>query len=314
MKTCIIIASHIENAIRTGMLLKCLESLINQTVKIPIYLSISFGTYIDKEIFKRLIEKTDLIKNEILNIYYEEMKRSQFRHIENVINRIKGEYKYVMFCDDDDTYDLKRVEKFMIMIEHGISVRKEEEVFVGAYEMTDFKTHSERFYEYWCYCIDIDYIIKFINKIKENNYDNYIDHIMCDVLFATYLRVLSNRHIFTSTNDKLYNYNINDYSITGKIEKELDENNNKKKTIENNFEKYMEGLNKHLEKQIENNKNNIYLKYVMTQNSFEKILEFILDYNYKYKNYINKRIIEELKGEYNNIESLCDILYETKLV
>ena len=44
------------------MLLKCLDSLINQTVKIPIYLSISFGTNIDKEIFKRLIEKADLIK------------------------------------------------------------------------------------------------------------------------------------------------------------------------------------------------------------------------------------------------------------
>lgn len=312
MKTCIIIASHIENAIRTRMLLKCLDSLINQTVKIPIYLSISFGTNIDKEIFKRLIEKADLIKNKILNIYYEESQTSQFRHIDKVINRIKGEYKYVMFCDDDDTYDLKRVEKFMIMIEHGISMCKEDQVFVGGCEISDNIPHSKRFYEYWCYCIKIDIIIKFMRKIKDNNYDNYIDHIMCDVLFATYLRVLSNRHAFIFMNDKLYNYNINDYSITGKIEKELDENKNKIKTIENNFEKYMEGLNKHLEKQIENNKNNIYFKYVMTQNSFEKILEFILGDNYKYKNDINKRIIEELKKEYDKIESLCDILYELK--
>jgi hypothetical protein len=313
MKTCIIVASHIENAIRTRMLLKCLYSLINQTVKIPIYLSISFGTYIDKEIFKRLIEKADLIKNEILNIYYEEMKRSQFRHIDKVINRIKGEYKYVMFCDDDDTYDLKRVEKFMIMMEHGISMCKEGQVFVGGCEISDNIPHSKRFYEYWCYCIKIDIIIKFMRKIKNNNYDNYIDHIMCDVLFATYLRVLSNRHAFIFMNDKLYNYNINDYSITGKIEKELDENKNKIKTIENNFEEYMEGLNKGLEEHIDIDKRNIFLHYSTDGMLFEDILKLILGDNYKYKNDINKRIIEELKEEYERIESLCNILYELKM-
>ena len=41
---CIVIASHISNPKRIGHLIECLTSLIQQSVIIPIYLSISFET------------------------------------------------------------------------------------------------------------------------------------------------------------------------------------------------------------------------------------------------------------------------------
>ena len=41
-KFCIAIGSHIKSNKRINYLLECLESLLNQTVVIPIYLSISF--------------------------------------------------------------------------------------------------------------------------------------------------------------------------------------------------------------------------------------------------------------------------------
>ena len=90
METCIIIPSHINNINRTKLLMCCLQSLINQTNKIPIYLSISFETDLDKTLFNKLIEKNNLINNILICIIYQERQTSQFRHVENVIDNIKN--------------------------------------------------------------------------------------------------------------------------------------------------------------------------------------------------------------------------------
>ena len=89
MKACIIVPSHIYCVIRTKLLIRCLNSLVNQTTKIPIYLSISFKTELDKTLFEKLIINTPLLRNKILNIIYQNQQTCQFRHIEKVINNIK---------------------------------------------------------------------------------------------------------------------------------------------------------------------------------------------------------------------------------
>ena len=50
----------------------------------------------------------------------------------------------------------------------------------------------------------------------------------------------------------------------------------------------------------------------MCKVSFENMLNDLLKENYKYKNEINKKILEEIKFEYKNIKNLCDILYQYK--
>jgi hypothetical protein len=313
METCIIVPSHINNINRIKLLICCLKSLINQTNKIPIYLSISFETDLDKTLFNKLIEKNKLLNNIFICTIYQEKKTSQFRHIEKMIENIKNTYKYVMFCDDDDTYEMERVEKFMIMIEHGCTNCPKDKIFVGAYEMDLQKgSHSSSFYEYWSYCVNIEIIINFINIIKINNRDYYIDNKMCDVLFSTYLRCLSNKHLFISINEKLYNYNRNEYSITKKILKQNKINNNTILKKEYNFEIFIQGLNETLEENMESIKNNIFIKYSMSKVSFENILNELLKENYKYKNEINKKILEKIKFEYDDIKYLCDILYQYK--
>jgi hypothetical protein len=290
-----------------------LQSLINQTTKIPIYLSISFETDLDKTLFNKLIEKNNLLNNIFICIIYQERQTSQFRHIEKVIDNIKNTYKYVMFCDDDDTYEMERVEKFIIMNKHGCANCPKDKIFVGAYEMDLQKgSHSLSFYEYWSYCVNIEIIINFINIIKINNRDYYIDNNMCDVLFSSYLRHLNNKHIFISINEKLYNYNRNEYSITNKISKGNKINNKQNKTTEPNFETFLQGLNEFLEENMETIKNNIFVRYSMCKDSFEKMLNKLLEENYKYKNKINKKILEKIKFEYDNMEYLCDILYQYK--
>ena len=63
METCIIVPSHINHISRSKLLICCLQSLINQTKKIQIYLSISFETELDKKIFNKLIETNNLLNN-----------------------------------------------------------------------------------------------------------------------------------------------------------------------------------------------------------------------------------------------------------
>ena len=260
-----------------------------------------------------MFEGKNLLNNKFICVIYQEIKTSQFRHIDKVIDSIKNTYKYVMFCDDDDTYEINRVEQFMIAIENGHTICPKDKIFVGAYERDLQKgSHSLSFYEYWSYCVNIDFIINFINIIKMNNYDYYIDNKMCDVLFSTYLRFLDNRHMFVSIIEKLYNYNRNEYSITKKIAKQNNINNNIIQKEESNWEIFIQGLNEFLEENIESIKNNIFVQYSMRKVSFENMLNELLQENYKYKNKINKKIIEKIKFEYDNIKHLCGVLYQYK--
>jgi hypothetical protein len=313
METCVIVPSHINNINRTKSLMWCLQSLVNQTRKIQIYLSISFETDLDKTLFNKLIEKNNLLNNIFICIIYQERQTSQFRHIDIVVDIIKDTYEYVMFCDDDDTYEINRVEKFTIMLEHGRNNCPKDKIFVGAYEGDLQKgSHSSSFYEYWSYCVNIEFIINFMKIIKMNNYDYYIDNKMCDVLFATYLRHLNDTHLFISICEKLYNYNRNEYSITKKISKQNEINKKIIPTNEYNFEIFIQGLNDFLEENMESFKTNIFVKYSMCKVSFENMLNQLLRENYKYKHQINKKILEKIKFEYDNIKYLCDILYQYK--
>jgi len=313
MDTCVIVPSHINNINRTKSLMCCLQSLVNQTRKIQIYLSISFETDLDKTLFNKLIEKNNLLNNIFICIIYQERQTSQFRHIDKVVDIIKDTYKYVMFCDDDDTYEINRVEKFTILLEHGRNNCPKDKIFVGAYERDLQKgSHSSSFYEYWSYCVNIEFIINFMKIIKMNGYDYCIDNKMCDVLFATYLRCLNDTHLFISICEKLYNYNRNEYSITNKISKQNEINKKIIPTNVYNFEIFIQGLNDFLEEKMESFKNNIFVKYSMCKVSFENILNELLGKNYKYKYQINKKILEKIKFEYDNIKYLCDILYQYK--
>jgi hypothetical protein len=320
---CIIVPSHIASASRTKTLILCLESLINQSKPIPIYLSISFESDLDKIIFKKTIEKNNLINNNKLNIIYQQVKTSQFRHIEKVIDIIKNKYNFVMFCDDDDTYNIERVEKFISMIEYGNHSQvnfSKDKIFVGCYERDGTKTHNDKFYEYWAYCVNIDFINKFFTIIKKNNIYKYINHKFCDLLFTYYLTNLNSNHMFTSISEKLYNYNIYDNSVCGKM---INDFKNKKnietesinmlnlKTFKEYFEEYIKELNKHIENNIDIYKNNMFIKISQNYESsitFEKMLEFMLKTDYKFKNKIDKKILDILSLEYDNIKSICKVL------
>jgi hypothetical protein len=208
-RACIIVASHISKSYRLKYLCECLKSLLEQTVVIPIFLSISFENEIVQTVYKKIMENNGLLNNTNITIYERKTKTSQFRHIFNVFELIKYNYDYIMFCDDDDTYVNNRVELFINAIEGSLLVMDSNKKLVGVYEQKKKETHFERFHEYWSYCIGSIFIEQFITKINEGGFDKYVEHDMFDVLFSSYLRFLDSSHVFVSYQLKLYNYRKN---------------------------------------------------------------------------------------------------------
>lgn len=190
-RTCIIVASHISKAYRLKYLCECLQSLVEQTVIVPIYVSISFENDLVKNVYHKVMINNGLLNNKNITIFGRKDKTSQFRHIFNVFEYIKNDFEYVMFCDDDDTYVSNRVELFIIGIEGALSVIENGKKFVGIYEGKNDKTHFDEYKEYWSYCIKSIYIQEFIDKINSGGFDKFVDYDMFDVVFSSYLRFLS---------------------------------------------------------------------------------------------------------------------------
>lgn len=215
---CIAIASHLSNSKRIKYISECISSLLNQSMPIHIYLSISFeNTTIHMEFLNTMIEN-GLMNNEKLFVIARNEKTPQMRHFYLLMEKLK-QHKWVMFCDDDDTYDVKRVEniiKSIYVIDKSCS--SPDKIFGGIYESHCEKDHREHRHEYWCYCVNICIMERFYNSLKDH--PDIIDNKCCDVLFGEFLRRLGLNYFFGRLDMRLYNYRVteNQDSITGVIQ------------------------------------------------------------------------------------------------
>jgi glycosyltransferase involved in cell wall biosynthesis len=185
-------------------------------VPISIYLSISFQTheirdeFFNDQILSKLCNK--------INLRIQETKTPQMRHFYLLYPELQRKHKWVMFCDDDDTYEPNRVEKIIQNIYSGdIECKRLNKILAGLYESTFGKDHREHRHEYWCYCVNIELIENFYNRLKDH--PDIIDNKCCDVLFAEYLRRVLPDYLYCRMEDKFYNYRVEDNSdsITGFI-------------------------------------------------------------------------------------------------
>ena len=316
MKFCVIIPSHIHHITRSKSLITCLTSLINQTVTIPIFLSISFETQLDEKLFVRLFGKSDLTNYpNIIKIVYRGERTSQFRHIKktmDIVNRCN--FDFIMFCDDDDTYQPMRVEEFTTSINYCYNnCMLNGKKLAGMYEVINMDmdcSHLIRIHEYWKYCVHISILNNFFHTIEHNNGDNYIDNKFCDVLFADYLRQLDERHIFIKCAKNYYNYNKHSESITATIQK----NKIAKKKFRINNIDLIEDLNRLI--QINYSiliDNIIFLKFVYCKDSFNDIMKkYVLREYYKYMPFLDQEMISNIQNRYNHLRDTCYALYQNK--
>lgn len=213
---CIIVASHISTAVRVKYLCDCLNSLLEQTLVIPIILSISFEDELVFTIYKKQMEMKKLSNNPNITVIIRENKTAQFRHIFKVFESVKHKYDYFMFCDDDDTYNNTRVYKFVNSLLYGLNTA-DSRIFAGVCEIDEVYLRDKKSIEYWNYLLCSNILQEFITKIQVGGFDNFVDNFMFDMLFGYYLMMKICNDIITvmEIKEKLYNYNIHDNSVTG---------------------------------------------------------------------------------------------------
>jgi hypothetical protein len=216
-KMAVMIASHINYDNQIIYFEKCWESLNNQTKPIDILCSISFENENYREKFNKMI-KTKTMKN--TKIFERESKKSQFQHLFSLIDDIKDQildYDLLLFCDDDDTYDINRAKMFEGYYDNILSRMKktsEKKIFGGMHEGNDPYKPTD----YWRWVIPPTILVSFHDKIKQ--YEQIVAHKFCDVVFTQYIRKLNQSYVFAYLNTpyELYHYQQHDESVTGKIQ------------------------------------------------------------------------------------------------
>jgi len=317
--TCVIIASHISNQYRIPYLKDCLLSLVNQTISPSIHLSISFETEEYRNIvIKTLHDTPDLYNYGELFIYVREQKTTQMQHIELLCNEISiHNYDWIMFCDDDDTYEPMRVERFHHYISKQIENSTIDKCQIGLYESTFGKNHREHRHEYWCYCISFKILKQFFDRLNNATTNtDIINHTCCDIMFANYLRRLNDDYLFIAINENLYNYHIHEdsNSITGHIQKTQSTVRcpNPPDIGDITFADYIVDWNTYLYDNLHLYLHDTYLRTIVGTN-FDDILKAEFKADYPHIKFIDECHIKQLKELYEYLCDVCNKVYDIGL-
>jgi len=310
-KMCIVIASHLSKKDRISYLMECLDSLDSQTLPVSIYLSISFeNDTIKAELMDTLKEKN----YNKLNLRVKENKTPQMRHILLLLKELEEKHRWVMFCDDDDIYEKNRVEMITKNIYYGeIECQNaHKKKLAGLYESTFGKDHREHRHEYWCYCVNIEVLKRFYNRLE--NYPDIVDNKCCDVLFAEYLRRICSDYLYCRIQEKLYNYRVDDNtdSITGVIR-----GNQQKFTRLNTpppigdpaFSDYVLDWDDFLRENIEVYIHDVFLRTIVGCN-LDYILRAEFRAEYELMQFVDQDVPNKIKAKYEYWHNVCNKLYD----
>lgn len=315
---CILIASHISNSKRIEYLLKCIESLIKQNtlIYIQIYLSISFENQVLKDEFKEIIKREYLIYNPYINIFIREEKTAQMRHYYILLDEIKLKHKWVMFCDDDDTYNSNRIINIIKTIHYIETQNKTNSILAGIYESHCEKDHREHRHEYWCYCVNKVILERFYDRIKD--YPDIIDNKCCDILFGEYMRRLNKDFVFARLNMKLYNYRVeeNQDSITGVIQSKqgfYTRNNEHPPIGDPRLPEYILDWNDYLYKHLDAYLHDVFLRTIVGCN-MEYILQSEFRKDYELLSFIDECHVNKMREKHEYWRMVCSKLYDVPLL
>ena len=314
---CVVIASHISNPKRIEYLKECLISLCNQTKATDIYLSISFENNDLLNSFLELILDLHFPKTPIIRI--RDKKTPQMRHMAMLLDEIvKRGNKWILFCDDDDTYEINRIETFEHVIKEGLLECEliSGKTLGGIYESTFGKFHNEHRHEYWCYCVSLPVFRRFFDVITK--YDDFLDNKCCDVVFAEYLRRSGENLAFGRITNQLYNYRVenNSDSITGVIQHrqkhEIRTPNPPSQENEEALRQYIWEFNSYLNENLDVYLHDTYLRTVVGL-SFDDILQKEFTFDYPLLPYVNQDHLIKLKNYWESLRGICNELYDIKI-
>ena len=315
---CIAIASHLSNPKRIFYLLECLGSLLKQTTVIPIYLSISFENDDIKTSLLEGLGNNGYINHPLIHILVQSDKTPQMRHFLSILDvlSMKREHKWIMFCDDDDTYDPIRVEnliKSIYIIQQQVT--DPTKIFAGLYESHCEKDHREHRHEYWCYCVHKPIMDRFYAAIMDH--PDIIDNKCCDVLFGEYLRRLSPDHFFGRLDMRLYQYRIteNQDSVTGVIQARQSiytKNEAHPPLGDPRLPDYILNWNDYLYENLDVYLHDVFLRTIVGCD-MDYILRMEFRNDYDLLPYVDECHADKMREKHEYWRSVCAKLYDVKL-
>jgi hypothetical protein len=319
----IIIGSHISNTKRIAYFEECLVSLVRQTIPIAIHVSISFETpELRAQTIETLMSNAELVAANRIQIRIQDAKTPQMRHIQILVNELAGVHDWLMFCDDDDTYEPDRALKFAQVITkalleideinrtgQGVDTKQ----LNGVYESTFGKDHREHRHEYWCYCVHINVLTKFYAKLTP--YPDILDDKCCDVLFAEHLRRSGPNKLFARITEKLYNYRVdnNADSITGVIQTNQPKYTNlvqappREQVAE--WAEYVVYWNEYLYENIQIYIHDTYLR-TLVGCELDYILRSEFMKNYELVEFVDKCHVEKIRDYHHRLRGICNEIYD----
>ena len=211
-RVCVIIASHICYDGQIELLKKSLESIVNQTLKPDIYLAISFENDSYKETFEHMIYE----RYPDINYIISSVRQYQMQHIYHVKDYMYM-YDLIMFCDDDDTYDINRVNIICQIYKACLSQVNGTKYHLGAIvEILDVALNDAP--EFWCYAITSKLYNDFYKRMQDDM--DLLAYDYGDMYFRNYLRLVNNDVKYCSCKfDKpLYNHIKHSQSICARKE------------------------------------------------------------------------------------------------
>jgi hypothetical protein len=236
------------------------------------------------------------------------------RHMALIFPLLKDQYNWIMFTDDDDMYEPVRVEVFLKNI-HNILIEIPSNAiaeFAGIYEDHVGEHHLRRRHEYWCYCVHIDIMNTFYNRLNE--YPDIIDNKCCDVLFAEYLRRLNTDYLFCRLDEKLYNYRIEDNSdsITGFIKENQHKYarlNDPPSIVDPTFADYVVDWNECLYENMEVYIHDVFLRTIVGCD-LEYILKAEFRADYVLLPFVDECHTEKIKNTHEYLRNACNKLFD----
>ena len=129
----------------------------------------------------------------LLNVTYQPTKTAQMKHYQYLSYQFGKNHKWILFCDDDDTYDVNRINHYAYYLTNATQKLNEDLILAGIYESLD-KDHKQQRQEYWTYCVSSTLLKEFYDILLPH--ENIINNRCCDVLFSEYLRRKDNHYRF----------------------------------------------------------------------------------------------------------------------
>lgn len=204
-RTAVFVPSHITYDSQLGYLNECIHSLLNQTMKVDVYISISCAPKYENEV--RLLQikyKTSHVK-----FLIRDKQTSQMNHIRILTKKFADNHDLILFCDDDDTYEPKRVERFNAINDLIMNESRDGIVLVENFKINEF----------WNYALLPKQLHDFFRKFQSPVHNNYLNGLFGDMIFRAFL---THRHgaqrmqiQFDPKPDRLYNHRKHNESITG---------------------------------------------------------------------------------------------------